>query len=293
MKKFGRILFCFVPFLLAYAIQILVSIPVTGIVFLNAVIKAPAGTGFWKMYMDFAYSLMDQSFTSLVSLLYSIAVVIVFGFWYQKRFHALDVKSIPSHFNPMILLGLLLLVPGLQYVTSYVTVATSAIHPQWLETYQKLVETAGLTDVSLLMGLYAIVIGPICEELIYRGVILSYAEKEMPFFLANFFQALLFGIYHMNVIQGVYAFVIGLFLGYICHKTKSIFPTMLLHICFNSWGIFADENFMYKADTPFFFVFWLVLGIILTILGLLSVTKGANRINRKNEAKVFTNSSDI
>lgn len=265
----------------------------TGIAFLHAITKAPAGTGFWNMYIDFANSLMDQSFTSLVSLLYSIAVVIVFGFWYQKRFHTLDVKNIPSHFNPMILLGLLLLVPGLQYVTSYITTFTSAIHPQWLDTYQKLIETAGLTDVSLLLGIYAVIIGPICEELIYRGVMLSYAEKEMPFFLANIFQALMFGIYHLNVIQGVYAFFIGLFLGWICHRTKSIFPSILLHICFNSWGVFAGEAFMYKSDTPFFFAFWLVFGIVLTALGLLSVKKGADKQNRKNQAKVFTNSTDI
>lgn len=293
MKKIGRILFCFLPFLLAYAIQFLASIPITGIVFLDAVVKAPQNSSFWDMYMGFAEDLMNQGFTSVVSLFYSVSVVIVFGFWYQKKFHALDVGSIPSHFNPMILLGLLLLVPGLQYVTNYVVSFTSAIHPQWLERYERLMETAGLTDASLLLVIYAVIIGPICEELIYRGITLAYAEKEMPFFLANFLQAFLFGVYHLNVIQGVYAFFIGLFFGLIYHRTKSIFPTILLHICFNCWGIFADEHFMYKADTPFFFVFWLVLGIVLTVLGLLSVRKGADMLNQKAKAKVFTNSSDI
>jgi hypothetical protein len=40
----------------------------------------------------------------------------------------------------------------------------------------------------------------------------------MPFWVANILQAVLFGIYHMNPLQGIYAFFIGLFLGYVCHK---------------------------------------------------------------------------
>ena len=115
---------------------------------------------------------------------------------------------------------------------------------------------------------------PVCEELIFRGVIMSYAKERFSFWAANLIQALLFGLFHMNVIQGVYAFFVGMFLGYVRHQTKSMFPNMLLHILFNSWGVLiSDTNIMYKADTPLFFVIWFFVGLILTIFGMLLVKK--------------------
>lgn len=274
MNKFTRILFCFVPFLLAYAIQLSVSIPVMGIVFADTVIKAEPGTSFWSMYADFANILTHQNVSGTISLLYSVSVIIVFGFWYQKRFEKLELRSIPSCFNVPRLFGLVLMVPGLQFLSTYVISFTAAIHPQWLDNYQKLMETAGLTDVLPIMAVYAIFTGPVCEELIFRGVIMSYAKERFSFWAANLIQALLFGLFHMNVIQGVYAFFVGMFLGYVRHQTKSMFPNMLLHILFNSWGVLiTDTNIMYKADTPLFFVIWFFVGLILTIFGMLLVKK--------------------
>lgn len=276
MKKITRILFCFLPFLLAYAVQICASIPVMGIVFADTMLKAEPGGSFWSMYMDFANVLTDSDVSGWISLLYAVICIFVFGYWYQKRFHGLDLKTLPSHFNPALLVGLVLLVPGLQYLSNYVVSITAAIHPQWLNTYEKLMETAGLTDVSLIMALYAVFVGPICEELIFRGVTMTYAEERLSFWAANLLQAGLFGLYHLNVIQGVYAFFVGLFFGYVYHKTKSIFPTMLLHMMFNAWGVFMDgKSFMYKADTPIFFVVWFMVGIILTILGIFFTKKGS------------------
>lgn len=294
MRKFARVLFCFLPVLLALGIQFLVTIPCTGIALLRAFLQAPEGSDLLNVYMHFVRSLTEsKSYLSSVSLLYAIVCVPVFGLWYRKRFHAFSIRSLPGSFNPRILLGLLLIVPGLQYLSSYLVTFTALLHPQWLKNYEQLFEQAGLTDISLVMSIYAVVIGPISEELIFRGVTLSYARREMPFFAANIFQAALFGLYHMNVIQGVYAFFIALFFGYVFFKTGSIFPTMLLHILFNAWGIFASELFVYKQNTPFFFLLWFVAGIALTAAGSALVASGSKLLNRGATTKVLRDSSDI
>ena len=59
-------------------------------------------------------------------------------------------------------------------------------------------------EPSLILVLYSVLIGPVCEELIFRGLTLKYAKRAMPFWVANFLQALLFGVFHMNMIQDVY-----------------------------------------------------------------------------------------
>ena len=99
----------------------------------------------------------------------------------------------------------------------------------------------------------------------------------MPFWVANLLQALLFGVFHMNMIQGVYAFVVGIVLGFICEKSHSIYPSMLFHILFNIWGTFSPDWFMYKADTVPFFFLWFFVGAGLLVAGLLLFFFGVNK----------------
>ena len=117
----------------------------------------------------------------------------------------------------------MVLVPGSQFFCDFLTTVVSTIVPRWLEQYKELLENAGLDDnIGPLLLLYSVLLGPICEELIFRGVTLRLARKALPFWFANLFQAVLFGIYHMNWIQGIYAFAFGILLGYICEKGGSI-----------------------------------------------------------------------
>ena len=139
-----------------------------------------------------------------------------------------------------------------------------------MDFYEKLMENAGFTTNSLspLLILYAVLLGPIEEELTFRGVIFSSARKALPFWAANIFQALLFGIFHMNLIQGIYAFFIGLFLGYIAGRGGSIYFSIFLHILFNSWGTFvSSDSAIYKY--PLFTLLFFILSIVSGILGFL------------------------
>ncbi len=88
--------------------------------------------------------------------------------------------------------------------------------------------------------LYVCLLGPLCEELMFRGIIFSYLGKISPFILANMIQALAFGIYHRNIYQGVYTFILGFLLGYIDHLYDSIFPSVLVHISINISGLFIE-----------------------------------------------------
>ncbi|HHX11898.1 MAG TPA: CPBP family intramembrane metalloprotease [Clostridiales bacterium] len=81
------------------------------------------------------------------------------------------------------------------------------------------------------------ILAPIFEELIFRGLILKRATKIMPFYAANILQALLFALFHMNVIQFTYAFPAGLLYGYVTLKYRSLTPVIYLHMFGNGVSI--------------------------------------------------------
>lgn len=290
MKRFGRIMFCFLPALLAFGVQQLVSIPITGLAFLAALYEDTV-ENIEDVILIFSDYLTSGTFVVWVSAIYGAAALAIFAFWYYKKFRNYEPRSIIKNFNIPIVLGIFLAVIGLQYTTTYIVSFTAAIHPAWLEQYTNLIETVGFEDASPILALYSVFIAPICEELIFRGVTMKYAQKAMPFSIANVFQALLFGIYHMNVIQGVYAFFIGIFLGYSCEKSGSIYTSILFHALFNLWGTFTPDWFMYRADEPVFFLLWLLIGVTLLVSGL--ILSGYGYKKRNSKVNICTASSDM
>lgn len=80
-----------------------------------------------------------------------------------------------------------------------------------------------------------------------QSIIFNYAgmvtkgmkNKEAEFWVANAIQALMFGIMHANWIQGSFAFVIGLGLGWMRRRYNSLYPSMLAHLTVNFLSSFV------------------------------------------------------
>lgn len=78
----------------------------------------------------------------------------------------------------------------------------------------------------------AVILAPIGEELIYRGVVLRCAAKVSRRF-AIFFSAFIFGIMHGNPYQFVLGFLIGIPMAVITIKSGSIIPSIICHMVNN------------------------------------------------------------
>lgn len=91
-----------------------------------------------------------------------------------------------------------------------------------------------LSGGSLLIRIAAIgIVAPIVEEYLMRGVVLGRLHGYVPAVAALFIQAAIFGILHMNILQGTYAFAIGILFGYLYLKYGTMLLTVLAHIVFN------------------------------------------------------------
>lgn len=97
-----------------------------------------------------------------------------------------------------------------------------------LETYTNAAVTMSPIITIICTGILA----PIMEELIFRYGILGSLKGKGPI-LAIGVSSVLFGVMHMNIIQGGYAFLMGIVLGYLYWKTNNINVSILLHISVN------------------------------------------------------------
>lgn len=106
-----------------------------------------------------------------------------------------------------------------------------------------LVRLAGVEDAATLLPsggaelfvqfLALCAVPAVVEELLFRGA-LQGLMRPSGSAAAIFGPALLFGLLHLDLAQGLTAFACGVFLGWLAERSGSILPGMLLHFCNNT-----------------------------------------------------------
>ena len=93
----------------------------------------------------------------------------------------------------------------------------------------------------------------ICEELAFRGFILSGLARGGRLKVAIIVSSLMFGIIHMIPQQAFNAALLGLVLGLLAVHSRSLFPAMAFHLVNNTMATFHGRNgFGIKPDGVFF-----------------------------------------
>lgn len=166
---------------------------------------------------------------------------------------------------------------GLQFLTSFIMFVIMYLLPAAMDEYRSLVEGSGLVDYGFMWFYATVVLPPLVEEIGFRGLGLTYLRRAgVPFAVANVLQAVAFGIFHMNITQGIYTGILGLFMGYAAHRSGSIVPVMLLHAVYNFMGTLGSDALYTVAP---WLPFWLevAIGAILTIVATLSLRDRGGR----------------
>lgn len=85
-------------------------------------------------------------------------------------------------------------------------------------------------SVSYLQGIimYGIVV-PLAEEIIFRFLCFNLLKKCIPVIPAVVVSSIVFGVYHGNMVQGVYGFLMGMLLAIGYHVTKDIKVPVVSH----------------------------------------------------------------
>ena len=106
-----------------------------------------------------------------------------------------------------------------------------------------------LSGGNIILGFLAIVvIGPIMEEFLFRGLILHELDKHINTYIAIIIQAVLFGLVHLNFYQLTYTVLIGIILGLAYVWLKSIWAPIIIHVVNNGIS-FALATFSNVDDS--------------------------------------------
>lgn len=74
---------------------------------------------------------------------------------------------------------------------------------------------------------------PAAEELMFRGLGFARLRESKGYWLSAVASSLLFALYHGSIVQGIYAFTLGLCMCWLYERTGTILTSLLFHLTAN------------------------------------------------------------
>ncbi len=166
----------------------------------------------------------------LLSQIFFIAgpVLLAIRWFYLDRRAVLPLRS-PG---PTALLGAVLGIIGLNHVINYAQAWQDQYFPMpelWRNLFDALTAFEGPSDLILLLVLVGVVPG-VCEEILFRGFVQAGLRKAFESDAKSVVVgALVFAGFHLNPWSFSFLLTVGLYLGFLAQRTRSLLPAMIAH----------------------------------------------------------------
>ena len=140
-----------------------------------------------------------------------------------------------------------------------------------------------------------VLIAPIFEEFILRGIVLEGFLKNYDPKKAIIQSSLIFGVLHFNPWQFVGAFLMGLLLGWVYYRTRSLIPCIFIHLLNNLISflgfMYLDED-MVTIEKMFPATWHFVAAILLAGVGLYFGIKALDKLMAPEQQLIEINSEE-
>ena len=235
LKGMGGVGYGLLYILLYYAIQIAVSFII--IIAITIPLVAENGKNISLVTGLIQSKIQEPEFLTILTSVSVAISALVFGIGYKFKFANKKRKEEWQGLWKQSMNKRNVILFSLAAITCYllaldVITIMRILIPQAVEDFENMLSliTGGNEVVTIL---FVVVLAPIGEECIMRGFIFRKLEKVFPVAVAIGIQACLFGIFHFNIVQGIYVILLGIATGYVAYKYRSIIPCIYMHMINN------------------------------------------------------------
>lgn len=109
------------------------------------------------------------------------------------------------------------------------------------------VENAFEASALHIQVLVLVILGPVAEEIVFRGLVYNRIKGYTKEMTAVYLSSAIFGIYHFNLVQGLYAFMLGILLVYVYEKQRTILAPIIMHMSANLLALVMMYSDISKA----------------------------------------------
>lgn len=271
MKKLWRVLY---PIAIYMGITMVISVGSLLLIMVLTGVRMASGA---DVDMDDALEIYNQCV--LLITMVSALVTLPLHLWLFKRDRIMraDVKNpwkCGKNWGFLILLGIGACIAGNNLITlsgldvlfqGYEAVSDGIFsNPMWFQ----------ILSVGIVI--------PIVEELTFRALGYRRLRDSMSFYWAAVISALCFGVFHGNVVQGVYAFGLGYLMAWVYERYDSFAAPVLLHCIANTVSVLLTMTALGEVFYHNTVTLWIstIIMILLTAGCIRFITQ---RVTRRQE----------
>ena len=158
---------------------------------------------------------------------------------------------------PVLLMGL-----GFNLLTNFALgLLPEEILDEYIEASSALVGDIGVWTVIL-----AVIVAPLVEEIVMRGLVYTRMKKGMPVVVAMLLSSGLFGVLHGQWVWMIYTAVFGMVLVWIFERTQSLYSCMLLHFSYNGCSMLL--SLVPETAPDWVNIVLIAMAVVLSAVGL-------------------------
>ena len=147
--------------------------------------------------------------------------------WKTLGFRAFNKNNLALGCGLLVIAYLFIMVYNIILTLSGVTTQGEAIY-----------KALGSLDSPIWLVLVGVILAPFVEEMLFRGFLFAGFRQRFGWNKAALLSSTFFALAHLQPAALIPTFILGYLLAYIFHKSKSLWPGIILHFLVNSLGFF-------------------------------------------------------
>lgn len=207
--------------------------------------------------------------TVISNAVFVLTVLLIFVIRKKNFFREIGLmKPDPRYILPVIALG------ASMNVLINIILSIAPFPQSWWDEYNA--ASAPLDQTSALTIVAAVIVAPLTEELLFRGLVFTRTSRALGVYVGMVASSLIFGFMHGTAIWFIYTALFGLVLAFVFYRSRSLVYPILLHLSFNL------TSFLYSDSIPIYVIILAV--VIFLAAGALFISMSGKAIRAEEAA---------
>lgn len=289
MRKRGNPWRCITPVLVYLILQSLVSSVVIMAYYVKQGFFSQSGVSAEELMNQIVSStLANMNVLSYIAMIVGYVILIpIFWYMYRKDLAQDQVMGYETRRKmqvPPVMYGILIAAGAVSCLAASNMISMSGLVGS-SENYAEAAGTLYSTGPVLeLIGLG--ILAPIAEEFLFRGLVYRRFKEFNTVIWSMIWASLVFALLHGNMVQGIYAFIMGFLLCYVYERYQSLLAPVVMHMASNLVAVTASEtgvlDFIYGSQGMLYGVTFVCCVVLVAMIYLIEVyvrpyTEGTDR----------------
>lgn len=172
-----------------------------------------------------------------IAALITIPIMLLFMRQDRKKEQEQGIRRMGKGSGGVCCLGILMALAASIALNGLILIGNLSQYSESYKTTMKAMYASPFVIQILSLGILI----PICEELVFRGLLYKRLRGQYGFLYAAGLSAAVFGVMHINLVQMLYGFCLGGLLAYLYEKQGSVLAPVLAHSVMNLFSVIGTR----------------------------------------------------